>query len=85
MIRKEKVTQYKVETLKALGIFSGSPRTIGGLNDKIELQVKPDYEYYVSKWVDYSTKYGLGYLLSDGTAGLVFKDQTRLTLSPDGL
>ena len=30
-------------------------------------------------------KYGLGYLLADGTVGLVFKDSTRLTLSPDAL
>ena len=67
------------------GLISGSPRTIGGINEKLDLQVKPDYEVYVTKWVDYSSKYGLGYLLSDGTSGLVFKDLTRITLSPDEL
>jgi len=35
---------------------------------------------HVTKWVDYSTKYGLGYLLSNGTAGVVFNDSTRITL-----
>jgi cell cycle serine/threonine-protein kinase CDC5/MSD2 len=43
-----------------------------------------DSGIYVSKWVDYSTKYGLGYLLSDGTAGVVFNDSTRITMSSVG-
>jgi polo-like kinase 1 len=67
------------------GLLSGSPRTIGGIHEKPESQNKPDYDVYVTKWVDYSTKYGLGYLLADGTSGLVFKDLTRITLSPDEL
>ncbi len=68
------------------GLLSGSPRTIGGIHEKIESQpIKADYEVYVTKWVDYSSKYGLGYLLADGTSGLVFKDLTRITLSPDEL
>jgi len=66
------------------GLMSGSPRTIGGIHEKTDLQ-KPDYDVYVTKWVDYSSKYGLGYLLADGTSGLVFKDLTRITLSPDEL
>ena len=49
-----------------------------------DLQIKFDHETYVTKWVDYSSKYGLGYLLSDGTTGLIFKDMSRITLSPSG-
>jgi polo-like kinase 1 len=35
---------------------------------------------YVKKWVDYSSKYGLGYLLSDGTTGIYFNDSTKMSL-----
>lgn len=33
---------------------------------------------WVTKWVDYSTKYGLGYLLSDQSAGVFFNDSTKI-------
>lgn len=37
--------------------------------------------YWVSKWVDYSDKYGLGYQLCDNSYGVVFNDVTRLLLT----
>ena len=37
-------------------------------------------ESIVSKWVDYTTKYGLGYIMSDGTAGAVYNDYTRVAI-----
>lgn len=40
-------------------------------------------EVYVVKWVDYSSKYGLGYLLSNGSSGVFFNDCTKIVLSPD--
>ena len=39
-----------------------------------------ELDVHVTKWIDYSTKYGLGYLLSDGTAGVVFNDSTRVNM-----
>ena len=39
---------------------------------------------WVSKWVDYSSKYGLGYLLCDGHIGVVFNDSTKIVLAEDG-
>ncbi|XP_071955644.1 serine/threonine-protein kinase PLK1-like [Antedon mediterranea] len=39
---------------------------------------------WVSKWVDYSDKYGLGYQLCDGSVGVLFNDSTRLILNSDG-
>ncbi len=39
---------------------------------------------YVKKWVDYSSKYGLGYLLSDGTTGIYFNDSTKMILDSSG-
>ena len=39
-------------------------------------------EIYVKKWVDYSSKYGLGYSLSNGSAGVFFNDSTKIILDP---
>lgn len=33
---------------------------------------------WVKKWVDYSNKYGLGYMLSNGNAGVFFNDSTKI-------
>lgn len=41
-------------------------------------------EIHVKKWVDYSSKYGLGYLLSDGSTGVYFNDSTKMILEPNG-
>eukprot|EP00092_Neocalanus_flemingeri_P004714 GFUD01005079.1.p1 GENE.GFUD01005079.1~~GFUD01005079.1.p1 ORF type:complete len:583 (+),score=174.31 GFUD01005079.1:133-1881(+) len=40
---------------------------------------------WVSKWVDYSDKYGYGYSLNDDSIGVVFNDLTKLLLLADGL
>nr|XP_060642429.1 serine/threonine-protein kinase PLK1 isoform X2 [Anolis sagrei ordinatus] len=40
--------------------------------------------FWVSKWVDYSDKYGLGYQLCDNSVGVLFNDSTRLILYQDG-
>ncbi|KAL2086438.1 hypothetical protein ACEWY4_017497 [Coilia grayii] len=40
--------------------------------------------FWISKWVDYSDKYGLGYQLCDNSVGVLFNDSTRLVLYDDG-
>uniref|UniRef100_A0ACB8FKK7 Serine/threonine-protein kinase plk1 n=1 Tax=Sphaerodactylus townsendi TaxID=933632 RepID=A0ACB8FKK7_9SAUR len=40
--------------------------------------------FWVSKWVDYSDKYGLGYQLCDNSVGVLFNDSTRLLMYNDG-
>uniref|UniRef100_A0A8C8SGG5 Polo kinase n=1 Tax=Pelusios castaneus TaxID=367368 RepID=A0A8C8SGG5_9SAUR len=37
---------------------------------------------WVTRWVDYSNKYGFGYLLSDGSTGALLTDGTHLALCP---
>ena len=39
---------------------------------------------WVTKWVDYSNKYGFGYQLADKSVGVLFNDTSRMTLSADG-
>ena len=34
--------------------------------------------------MDYSSKYGLGYLLSNNAAGVFFNDSTKIILDPKG-
>lgn len=40
---------------------------------------------WVSRYVDYTAKYGLGYLLSDGSGGVYFNDATKIVMRPDGV
>lgn len=39
---------------------------------------------WVSRWVDYSKKYGLGYKLSNSQYGVFFNDATKILLKHDG-
>ncbi|KAL3869232.1 hypothetical protein ACJMK2_041940 [Sinanodonta woodiana] len=39
---------------------------------------------WVTKWVDYSNKYGFGFQLANDSIGVLFNDTSRILLSPDG-
>ncbi|XP_048196576.1 inactive serine/threonine-protein kinase PLK5 [Perognathus longimembris pacificus] len=39
---------------------------------------------WAPKWVDYSSKYGFAYQLSDGGSGVLFRDGTHMALRPPG-
>ena len=41
-------------------------------------------ELWVQKWVDYSSKYGIGYVFSDGAIGVYFNDSTKIILDQGG-
>ena len=58
----------------------GGKSEIGNISEiNIELK-EPDI--WVTKWVDYSSKYGLGYLLNNGFAGVFFNDSSKIILNP---
>ncbi|TKR69094.1 hypothetical protein L596_021292 [Steinernema carpocapsae] len=40
--------------------------------------------FWISKWVDYSDKYGLGYQLNDNSVGVLFNDKTKLMMNHAG-
>ncbi|KAJ6653910.1 hypothetical protein lerEdw1_007668 [Lerista edwardsae] len=40
--------------------------------------------FWISKWVDYSDKYGLGYQLCDNSVGVFFNDATRMIMYSNG-
>ena len=39
---------------------------------------------WVTRWVDYTSKYGLGYMLANGSIGVYFNDSTKIILSSNG-
>jgi len=39
---------------------------------------------WVTKWVDYSSQFGLGYIMSDQSIGVYFNDSTKIILAPEG-
>ena len=51
------------------------------LDPKLEIR-EPMPTYCVSRFCDHSEKYGLGYLLMDGTVGACFNDYTRMVMDP---
>uniref|UniRef100_A0A0N5A7B3 Serine/threonine-protein kinase PLK n=1 Tax=Parastrongyloides trichosuri TaxID=131310 RepID=A0A0N5A7B3_PARTI len=40
--------------------------------------------YFITKWVDYSFKYGLGYELTDGSVGVIYNDSTKFVIDGPG-
>ncbi|XP_029641023.1 serine/threonine-protein kinase PLK1 [Octopus sinensis] len=38
---------------------------------------------WVTKWVDYTNKYGFGFQLSDNSIGVFFNDTSRIVIAPD--
>jgi hypothetical protein len=38
---------------------------------------------FISRWVDYSNRYGMGYQLTDNTVGCLFNDGVKMVLAPD--
>lgn len=41
--------------------------------------------FWVSKWVDYTDKYGFGYQLCDEGMGVMFNDTTKLIMLANGM
>lgn len=59
-------------------------RHLGDLGDEyIEPASNP--VFWVSKWVDYSDKYGFGYQLCDEGMGVMFNDTTKLIMLSNGM
>jgi hypothetical protein len=56
----------------------------GRASVKSQGSIKTGPDVWVKKWVDYSSKYGLGYLLSNNATGVFFNDSTKIILDPKG-
>jgi polo-like kinase 1 len=85
------IKQFQCEepTTTQIRIVNSSKREDGKQGDSDKDKARPDSGKYkgpkvwVKKWVDYSSKYGLGYLLSNASTGVFFNDSTKIVLDPD--
>lgn len=66
---------------------SDNTKTLGIVNagGQMTQKITKASEIWVKKWVDYSSKYGLGYLLSNGATGVFFNDSSKIVLDPRGM
>ena len=55
-----------------------------GTSGQAQASINQTTQVWVTKWVDYSSKYGLGYLLSDMSAGVFFNDSTKIVAESSG-
>lgn len=57
------------------------------VNHEIELPAAINFNssdiVWVTKWVDYSNKYGFGFQLSNNSIGVFFNDTSRIIIGPD--
>jgi serine/threonine protein kinase len=70
----------------AMGIqemLSSQQHTANGTTSARDLS-KATAKVWVVRYVDYTSKYGLGFLLNTGSAGVYFNDSTKIVLSADG-
>lgn len=49
-------------------------------NARVEENVSP---LFVTKWIDFSNKYGLAFQLSDKSVGVLFNDSTKMSYTHD--
>jgi polo-like kinase 1 len=64
------------------GSYINTNNILGNSTTNQTNNVLPAAEIWVKKWVDYSSKYGLGYLLSNGFTGVFFNDSSKIILNP---
>jgi hypothetical protein len=63
----------------SVGTAIASSQRSNATNARVD---RPDR--WVTRYVDYTSKYGLGFLLNDGSAGVYFNDSTKSVLGPEG-
>lgn len=78
------------ETLEQSLLSGREPSSaVGGGQRQLETQLlqadqQSEPRVWVVRHVDYTSKYGLGFLLNTGSAGVYFNDSTKIVLDPKG-
>lgn len=65
------------------GLLSLKNGTLSSIQTKLSSSQVETPKLFISKWIDYSNKYGLGYQLTDGSVGVNFNDSTNIILAPN--
>lgn len=78
------------QPLTPIGQKYSLAKSIGGLfgadfisNESSEAPGGLRPNLWVSQWVDYTSKYGVGYKLCDGSPGIYFNDSTKMVVNGD--
>ena len=62
------------------------PRRLDEPKDSGDDEIKDSpVPIHCKKWIDYTSKYGLGYVLSNGSVGVFFNDATKIILDLEGV
>ena len=80
-------TKGKSESISNLKDPKSMTNNLTGRDDKTKTDQFNNIQgpdTWVKKWVDYSSKYGLGYLLSNGSTGVFFNDSSKIILEAKG-
>ncbi|KAJ6635522.1 Serine/threonine-protein kinase polo [Pseudolycoriella hygida] len=81
--------EYKIDVESLLNqltvLFNSKPRKDVHLESDENTDPAAQPLFWVSKWVDYSDKYGFGYQLCDDSIGFIFNDATKLIMLPNGI
>ena len=72
-IPRTEVNNFLSESSKLIGT-----ENLVQKNEEINAKEKLQKEVLVFKWLDYSTKYGIGYSLTDGNIGVFFNDSSKI-------
>lgn len=77
-------TKFSAKDTKTGSISNRDLNNKNNFNETQPQNLKPP-EIWVKKWVDFSSKYGLGYSLTDGSTGVFFNDSSKIILDINGV
>lgn len=86
--RNEIKGMNKQNTFMQNNLYTGGPQPSLGAQRSTQTYIKSEKallkieDVHVKKFVDYSSKYGLGYLLSNNSTGVYFNDSTKIIYNP---
>ncbi|EFN68422.1 Serine/threonine-protein kinase PLK2 [Camponotus floridanus] len=78
--KKTGLVAQSVQMHRALEICVTEMKRNNACNPPIVEDIVP---LFVTKWIDYSNKYGLGFQLSDRSVGVLFNDNTKISYTHD--
>ena len=81
--KRDRLIFQVIETVESW-LLNRSPLNINNLSEMSSSAPLSFVPVFVSKWIDYSNKYGFGYQLSDKSVGVLFNDSTRISRTSDG-
>ena len=83
MTAKEALRGKKLDLDDREEVKTDGAEMIGSRNPAAS-QSSADVPIHAKKWIDYTSKYGLGYILSNGSVGVFFNDATKIILDREG-